>query len=88
MLALAVLGLLGAPVGAEGPGLQSNAEVKHFDSGGKKIAVECFSPARPGKYPVLVTLHAVDGVDGDDAKPYHALALTRSMFPNHVAPRK
>jgi carboxymethylenebutenolidase len=74
LLAMAVLALPGAPAGAEAPGPEAKPEVKHFDSGGKRIAVECFSPARPGKYPVLVTLHGVDGVDGDDAKPYHAAA--------------
>jgi dienelactone hydrolase len=74
LLALAVLALLGAPAGAEAPDPVSNREVKHFVSGGKEIAVDCFSPTRRGKHPVLITLHAVDGVDGDFAKPYHAVA--------------
>src|SRR5262249_8626572 len=36
--------------------------------------VECFAPAQAGKCPLLVTLHAVDGADGECSKPYHAAA--------------
>jgi carboxymethylenebutenolidase len=45
-----------------------------FPSGGKDIAVECFAPATAGRHPVLVTLHAVDGIDGDCARLYRSAA--------------
>jgi dienelactone hydrolase len=34
-----------------------------FVSGGKPVAVECFAPAAPGKYPAVLLLHSLDGLD-------------------------
>jgi carboxymethylenebutenolidase len=73
--ALTALALLSAPAFAEGDrAAGAKPELKHFTSGGKEVAVECFAPAAAGKHPALVTLHAVDGIDGDCARLYHAAA--------------
>jgi dienelactone hydrolase len=73
---LAALTLLGAPALAQAdkPEDKQLPEVTHFVSGRKEIKVECFSPSRRGKHPVLITLHAVDGIGGEFAKPYHTVA--------------
>jgi carboxymethylenebutenolidase len=34
-----------------------------FPSGGRAVAVERFEPAAPGKYPAVLLLHALDGLD-------------------------
>jgi carboxymethylenebutenolidase len=74
--ALAALALLGAPAFADGPGANAGpkSDVRYFTSGGKEVAVECFAPSGEGKHPVLLALHAVDGIDGDHAHTYHAAA--------------
>ena len=74
--ALAALVLLGAPAFAEGDraGPESKPDIRHFTSGGKEVAVECFTPAAGGKHPVLVVLHAVDGVEGPLAATYRRTA--------------
>jgi carboxymethylenebutenolidase len=76
LMALATLALLAAPVavGAEKSGDGPKPEVKHFPSGGKEIAAEYFAPPDGGRHPVLVTLHAVDGVQGPLAALYHDAA--------------
>jgi carboxymethylenebutenolidase len=45
-----------------------------FLSGGKRITVERFEPARPGKYPALVLLHGLDGLEGPSAATYRSIA--------------
>jgi dienelactone hydrolase len=76
LAALAALALLAGRGGAEGQAADDvrKPDVRHFRSGGKDIGVECFSPAGGGKQPVLVVLHAVDGIDGDLADRYRAAA--------------
>jgi dienelactone hydrolase len=75
-MTLAALAILGGPASAQADKSDDGPkpEVKHFLSGGQEIAVECFAPARAGEHSVLVTLHAVGGADGDDARPYHSVA--------------
>jgi carboxymethylenebutenolidase len=74
--ALALLALLGTPALAEPVKADTEAkpEVRHFTSGGKEIAAEYFAPAGGGKHPVLVALHAVDGVQGPLVPMYHDAA--------------
>ena len=49
-------------------------EPSHFNSGGKKIAIETFAPPGNGKHPALVLLHGVDGLGTPEAKMYRDLA--------------
>jgi carboxymethylenebutenolidase len=74
--ALAALALLTAPAFAEPPRAEAEAkpEVKHFQSARKDIGADYFAPTAPGKYPVLVALPAVDGIDGDGGGPYRGAA--------------
>jgi carboxymethylenebutenolidase len=76
LIALAALVVLTSPAGAESQPAdgESKPEIKSFVSGGKRIGVEVFAPAAPGKYPVLVVLHAVDGPDGALQRMYHTAA--------------
>ena len=76
LITLAGLALVARPAlaGAEQSDDGPKSEVKHFTSGGKKIAVEYFAPAAAGKHPVLVTLHAVDGIAGALAPMYRIIA--------------
>jgi dienelactone hydrolase len=71
LAALGLLALLAAPAVAQS---EAKPEIRHFTSGGKQIGVECFTPANPGRHPVLVTLHAVDGPDGSLQRMYHTAA--------------
>jgi dienelactone hydrolase len=75
-MALATLALLATPVavGAEKSGDGPKPEMKHFPSGGKEIAAEYFAPTGKGKHPVLIALHAVDGIDGPLGQIYHVEA--------------
>jgi carboxymethylenebutenolidase len=73
LTALAALALLAAPLRAEEKDREPKVEKAEFQSGGKAITVEISTPAKPGKYPVLVILHAVDGIEGDWAVLYRAL---------------
>jgi carboxymethylenebutenolidase len=70
------LSLLGAPAFAEGDkaGPESKPQIRHFTSGGKEVAVECFASAARGKHPAVVVLHAVDGIDGGSADLYRGAA--------------
>ena len=72
MISLAVLAVIPAPSFAGSEKQQSG----HFNSGGKKIAVETFAPAGNGKHPALLLLHGVDGLGTPEAKMYRDLALT------------
>src|SRR5262249_46866347 len=45
-----------------------------FESGGKKIRVERFEPARPGKFPAVVFLYGVDGLHKDNEKAFRGAA--------------
>jgi carboxymethylenebutenolidase len=74
--ALATLTLLGAPAfaGGDKAGPEPKPEMRHFTSGGKEVAVECFAPTSGGQHPAVVVLHAVDGIDGDCARRYRGLA--------------
>jgi carboxymethylenebutenolidase len=74
--ALAALALFGAPAFAEGDKArpESKPDIRHFTTGGKEVAVECFTPKEEGKHPVLIALHAVDGIEGDCASRYRAAA--------------
>src|SRR5262249_40890364 len=82
LAALALLAVLGAgfltPLPAADPAEKpalTKVEDK-FRSGGKDVIVERFAPAAEGKYPALVVLHAVDGIEGDAAELYRKAALS------------
>jgi len=76
LAALAALVLLVAPAFAEPEkeGGKPKVETATFKSGGKRVAVECSKPTKPGKYPAVVLLHAVDGIDATWGPLYRDLA--------------
>jgi carboxymethylenebutenolidase len=77
LAALAALLLLVAPAFA-GPGQEGckpKVETATFRSGGKSVAVEYSVPTKPGKYPAVVLLHAVDGIDETWGPLYRDLAV-------------
>jgi carboxymethylenebutenolidase len=76
LITLAALALLGGPAvaGVVKSDVESKPETKHFFSGGKKITADYFAPAGGGKHPVLIALHAVDGIDDPLAQLYHSAA--------------
>jgi carboxymethylenebutenolidase len=45
-----------------------------FTSGGKAIAVERFEPAAPGKYPAVLLLHSLDGLENSCSLVYRLAA--------------
>jgi carboxymethylenebutenolidase len=45
-----------------------------FRSGGNPIAVETFEPAAEGRYPAVVLLHTIDGLEGDCGTFYRCAA--------------
>jgi len=47
-----------------------------FQSGGKKIRVDQFEPAREGKFPAVVFLYGVDGLHKDNEKAFRGAART------------
>ena len=67
-MALALLALSGPVAAADGP------RVATFVSGGKKVTVEQFLPAKPGKYPALLLLHGSDGLADKRGEGYRAAA--------------
>src|SRR6516165_4270618 len=74
MKSLAILALL--PAASFGG--SEKQQPAHFDSGGKKVAVEIYAPAGDGKHPALLLLHGVDGLGAPEAKMYRDLASTYS----------
>jgi hypothetical protein len=76
LAALAALALLATAAVAE-PARKNDKpkpETAAFRSGGTEVAVECFAPHTVAEHPVVVTLHAVDGIDGDCARLYRTAA--------------
>jgi dienelactone hydrolase len=49
-----------------------------FLSGGKPVAVERFEPAAPGKYPAVLLLHSLDGLDNPCGAVYRFAAKERA----------
>src|SRR5437762_2275829 len=74
LTALATLALLTASVRAQQKENEPKVEAGEFTSGGKTVAVEVSAPPKPGKYPALVLLHAVDGIEGEWAVLYRTLS--------------
>jgi dienelactone hydrolase len=77
LAALAVLVVLVAPAFA-GPDKEDGkpkVEAAAFKSGGKSVAVEYSAPAKAGKLPAVVLLHAVDGLDATWGPLYRDLAV-------------
>jgi carboxymethylenebutenolidase len=74
-LALLALLLVAAPSSAwpNGPAEPRRVE-DAFLSGGKRVAVERYEPAAEGRFPVVVLLHAIDGLDAAHAPLYRAAA--------------
>jgi carboxymethylenebutenolidase len=72
--ALAALALFTAALQAQEKQAESKVETAEFQSGSKAIAVEVSPPPKLGKYPTLVILHAVDGIEGDWAVLYRTLS--------------
>jgi hypothetical protein len=60
VLSLLLLALPGLGVAA-GPPTPPGGTLDTFVSGGKRVTVERYQPARPGKYPVVVLLHGLEG---------------------------
>jgi carboxymethylenebutenolidase len=74
LTALAALALLTASLRAQEKEGEPKVEVNEFTSGGKTVAVEVSAPPKPGKYPALVLLHAVDGIEGEWTVLYRTLS--------------
>ena len=76
VVALALLALLAAPAaadpGAEAP--QTRKVVDAYRSGSASITLERFEPAADGKYPAILLLHAVDGLEKPYGDQYRAAA--------------
>jgi carboxymethylenebutenolidase len=75
-IVLTLLALLAAPAaadpGAEAP--KTSKVVDTFPSGKKAITVERFEPAAEGRYPAILLLHAVDGLEKPFGEQYRAAA--------------
>src|SRR5262249_46670560 len=61
--ALLLLALPGLAVAAGPSRPHPGGTLDTFVSGGKRVTVERFQPARPGKYPVVLLLHGLEGAE-------------------------
>jgi carboxymethylenebutenolidase len=74
-LSLAACALLACPAFAAEPLAPTAREATDtFRSGGKDVRVERFEPTADGKYPALVLLHPIDGLDNASGEVYRGLA--------------
>jgi carboxymethylenebutenolidase len=74
-LALAASLLLAAPaLAGDPPSPKVRETTDTFRSGGKDVTVERFAPAADGKYPALLLIHAIDGLDNAYGDFYRGLA--------------
>jgi carboxymethylenebutenolidase len=72
---LILTAVLAAPVAAAEPvSAKAEPQRKTFTSAGKSIVVERFEPAAKERYPAIVFLHAVDGLDNACADIYRSNA--------------
>src|SRR5262249_51947455 len=74
LIVLGLFGLLAAPVAAEPAKEEVRSQRVQVTSAGKAIAVERFEPAAPGKYPAIVFLHGLDGLETAYAGIYRSTA--------------
>jgi carboxymethylenebutenolidase len=87
LLAVLTAGLLTGAAVAEAPAAGTAARVRRaqdtFASGGERITVERFEPAAPGKYPAVLLLHSLDGLDTPCGAVYR-LAATECAARGYV----
>jgi dienelactone hydrolase len=76
LVALGLLSLLLVPAARAGEPAECRKTTAAFDSGGKTIAVERIAPPEEGKYPAVVMLHAIDGLDNRFGDLYRSVAET------------
>jgi carboxymethylenebutenolidase len=74
LIALALFALRAALVAAMRPKQEVRSQQGQLTVAGKSITVERFEPAAPGKYPVIVFLHGLDGPDTPYASIYRSCA--------------
>jgi carboxymethylenebutenolidase len=74
LIVVAALALFTTSLCAQEKENEPKVETADFKSDGKSVSVEVSAPAKPGKYPALVILHAVDGIEGDCSVLYRALS--------------
>jgi carboxymethylenebutenolidase len=74
LIVLGLFALLAAPVAAEPATEEVRSQRDQLTSAGKAIVVERFEPAAPGKYPALVFLHGLDGLETAYAGIYRSTA--------------
>jgi len=76
----ASLALVGAAGTADPPGYRENdstirTSTDSFDSGGKRVAIECFQPKTGGPHPAVLVVHGADGFKVEPIKKvYRGLA--------------
>jgi carboxymethylenebutenolidase len=73
-IAFGLFAVLAAPLAAQPAKEEVRSQREEFTSARKVIAVERFEPAGPGKYPAIVFLHPLDGLETAYANIYRSNA--------------